>query len=224
MPIARYGITTSSAMVRVLMTLIDFVGRWRTTLVAVTLAIAAYNAQAALAMVRTKLWIPLVTNLKTAFAELWAVMKKNPMAAVTTAAVLLVAAITDIVRAFNSGSQAARAFKTANEEAADAVATESARLEVLISTIRNANASEAERKKALEELNGKIMAAHLGNLTEEQVRTGNLTRLLNAYNAQLERSIKLRVLDKEMERLVQEHRDRQKELETTSCSMPRWIR
>ena len=224
MPIARYGITTSSAMVRVLMTLIDFVGRWRTTLVAVTLAIAAYNAQAALAMVRTKLWIPLVANLKTAFAELWAVMKKNPMAAVTTAAVLLVAAITDIVRAFNSGSQAARAFKTANEEAADAVATESARLEVLISTIRNANASEAERKKALEELNGKIMAAHLGNLTEEQVRTGNLTRLLNAYNAQLERSIKLRVLDKEMERLVQEHRDRQKELESGVSVGTRLIR
>ena len=224
MPIARYGITTSSAMVRVLMTLIDFVGRWRTTLIAVTLAIAAYNVQAALAMARTKLWIPLVANLKAAFTELWAVMKKNPMAAVTTAAVLLVAAITDIVRAFNSGSQAARAFKTANEEAADAVATESARLEVLISTIRNANASEAERKKALEELNGKIMAAHLGNLTEEQVRTGNLTRLLNAYNAQLERSIKLRVLDKEMERLVQEHRDRQKELESGVSVGTRLIR
>lgn len=213
MPIARYGITTTSTMVRLLMTLIDFVGRWRTTLIAVTLAIAAYNVQAALAMVRTKLWIPLVANLKTAFAELWAVMKKNPMAAVATAAVLLIAALNDVIRAFNSGSQAAKAFKSANEEAADAVATESARLETLIATIRNANASEEERKKALEELNGKIMAAHLGNLTEEQVRTGNLTRLLSAYNAQLERSIKLRVLDKEMEELVTNYRKGVKQIE-----------
>lgn len=213
MPIARYGITTSSAMVRVLMTLIDFVGRWRTTLVAVTLAIAAYNAQALVAMARTKLWIPLVTNLEAAFAKLWAVMRKNPMAAVATAAVLLIAAFNDLIRAFNSGSQAAKAFKNANEEAADAVATESARLETLIATIRNANASEEERKKALEELNGKIMAAHLGNLTEEQVRTGNLTRLLSAYNAQLERSIKLRVLDKEMEELVTNYRKGVKQIE-----------
>ncbi len=213
MPIARYGITTGSAMVKMLMQIIEFVGKWRTTLVAVTLAIAAYNVQAALAMVRTKLWIPLVTKLKTAFAELWTVMQKNPMAAVATAAVLLVAALNDVIRAFNSGSQAAKAFKSANEEAADAVATESARLETLIATIRNANASEEERKKALEELNGKIMAAHLGNLTEEQVRTGNLTRLLSAYNAQLERSIKLRVLDKEMEELVTNYRKGVKQIE-----------
>lgn len=212
-PIARYGITTSSTMVKVLMTLIDFVGKWRTTLIAVTLAIAAYNAQAAIAMARTKIWIPLVANLKAAFAALWTVMKANPMAAVATAAVLVIAALNDIVRAFNSGSQAAKAFKSANEEAADAVATESARLDILISKIRSANTSEEERKKALEELNGKIMAAHLGNLTEEQVRTGNLTRMLGAYNTQLEKSVKLRVLDKEMERLVQEHRDRKKELE-----------
>ena len=213
MPIARYGITTGSAMVKMLMQIIEFVGKWRTTLVAVTLAIAAYNLQAAIAMARTKLWIPLVTNLKAAFTALWTVMQKNPMAAVATAAVLLVAALNDVIRAFNSGSQAAKAFKSANEEAADAVATESAHLETLIATIRNANASEEERKKALEELNGKIMAAHLGNLTEEQVRTGNLTRLLSAYNAQLERSIKLRVLDKEMEELVTNYRKGVKQIE-----------
>lgn len=207
MPIARYGITTSSAMVRMLMTLIEFVGKWRTTLVAVTLAIAAYNVQTALAMARTKLWIPLVANLKAAFAALWTVMKANPYAAAATAAVLLVAALNDVIRAFNGASESAKAFKNATEEAASAAELENAKMQVLISTIRSTTASEEERKKALEELNGKIMAAHLGNLTEEQVRTRDLTRILSAYNAQLERSVKLRVLEKEMEQLVEKERE-----------------
>lgn len=206
MPIARYGITTGSAMVKILMTIIDFVSKWRTTLIAVTLAIAAYNAQMLLSMANTKLWIPLVVKLREAFAALWTIMQKNPMAAAATAAVLLYAALNDIVRAFNSASESAKAFKNATEEAAGAAELENAKLQVLINTIRSSTASEEDRKKALEELNGKVMAAHLGNLTEEQVRTRDLTRLLSAYNAQLERSVKLRVLDKEMEQLVEKER------------------
>ena len=87
-------------------------------------------------------------------------------------------------------------------EAKKEITSERSEMDRLIGTVRSSTTSENERKEALEKLNGKLMSLHLGNLTEEKVRTGDLTTILDAYNKKLETQIKLKRLQAKQEELI----------------------
>lgn len=68
----------------------------------------------------------------------------------------------------------------------------------LASAIQSNTSAESDRKAALEELNGKLMSQHLGNITEEAVRTGQATRQIQSYIDMMKKKIVIDGLQKKL--------------------------
>ena len=68
----------------------------------------------------------------------------------------------------------------------------------LVSAIQSNTSAESDRKSALEELNGKLMREHLGNITEEAVRTGQATRQIQSYIDMMKKKIVIDGLQKKL--------------------------
>ena len=82
-------------------------------------------------------------------------------------------------------SKAQRTLNDIHSETTRRMSDERAEMDELVSTVKSLTASENERKRALETINGKLAQQHLGNLTEEEIRTGKAKKTLDLYNQSL---------------------------------------
>ena len=111
-------------------------------------------------------------KLTTAAQMLWnKVLLANPITAVIAVVAYLTAAIVTLSKETSTAEQAQRDYNDAVTDANKQAAEEEASIMRLVSAIQSNTTAESGRKAALEELNGKLMREHLGNITEEAVRT-----------------------------------------------------
>lgn len=134
-------------------------------------------------------------KLTTAAQMLWnKVLLANPITAVIAVVAGLTAAIVTLSKETSTAEQAQRdyndAVTDANKQAADIMR--------LVSAIQSNTTAESDRKAALEELNGKLMREHLGNITEEAVRTGQATRQIQSYIDMMKKKIVIDGLQKKL--------------------------
>lgn len=138
-------------------------------------------------------------KLTTAAQMLWnKVLLTNPITAVIAVVVGLTAAIVTLSKETSTAEQAQRDYNDAVTEANKQAADEEAAIMRLVSTIQSNTSAEADRKAALEELNGKLMREHLGNITEEAVRTGQATRQIQSYIDWMKKKIVIDGLQKKL--------------------------
>lgn len=138
-------------------------------------------------------------KLTTAAQMLWnKVLLANPITAVIAVVVGLTAAIVTLSKETSTAEQAQRDYNDAVTEANKQAADEEAAIMCLVSTIQSNTSAEADRKAALEELNGKLMREHLGNITEEAVRTGQATRQIQSYIDWMKKKIVIDGLQKKL--------------------------
>lgn len=138
-------------------------------------------------------------KLTTAAQMLWnKVLLANPITAVIAVVVGLTAAIVTLSKETSTAEQAQRDYNDAVTEANKQAADEEAAIMRLVSTIQSNTSAEADRKAALEELNGKLMREHLGNITEEAVRTGQATRQIQSYIDWMKKKIVIDGLQKKL--------------------------
>lgn len=138
-------------------------------------------------------------KLTTAAQMLWnKVLLANPITAVIAVVVGLTAAIVTLSKETSTAEQAQRDYNDAVTEANKQAAEEEASIMRLVSAIQSNTSAESDRKAALEELNGKLMREHLGNITEEAVRTGNATRQIEAYIDVMKKKIIIDGLQKKL--------------------------
>lgn len=126
------------------------------------------------------------------------VLLANPITAVIAVVVGLTAAIVTLSKETSTAEQAQRDYNDAVTEANKQAADEEAAILRLVSTIQSNTSAEADRKAALEELNGKLMREHLGNITEEAVRTGQATRQIQSYIDMMKKKIVIDGLQKKL--------------------------
>ena len=195
MPIAKYGITTGSAMVKILSSLINFVSKYRATVITLTTTIAALTVVENYHTMALKAKNFIVVTLWGNLKKLYALVVANPWGAAALAIAAVVGIIADLTRNTND-------LADAEKRAADESANEEARLKVLTETIKSNTTSQTDKKKALEELNGKLMEKHLGNITEEEIRTGAATRVLKGYIEQIKKKILLQELESKLEQSI----------------------
>lgn len=138
-------------------------------------------------------------------AQLNTAMSANVIGAIVAAAVVLVAVLKNVYDEMTKVSEATKMLSDAKKEVRERVIDERVEMDRLVGVVKNANASEESRREALEKLNGKLMEQHLGNLTEEAIRTGRAASVLNTYNRQL--SVRI-----EKEILLEKLKDAQKKL------------
>ncbi|RGH37885.1 phage tail tape measure protein [Prevotella sp. AM42-24] len=138
-------------------------------------------------------------KLTTAAQMLWnKVLLANPITAVIAVVVGLTAAIVTLSKETSTAEQAQRDYNDAVTDANKQVAEEEAAIMRLVSAIQSNTNAESDRKAALEELNGKLMREHLGNITEEAVRTGQATRQIQSYIDMMKKKIVIDGLQKKL--------------------------
>lgn len=138
-------------------------------------------------------------KLTTAAQMLWnKVLLANPITAVIAVVACLTAAIVTLSEETSTAEQAQRDYNDAVTDANKQASDEEAAIMHLVSAIQSNTSAESDRKAALEELNGKLMREHLGNITEEAVRTGNATRQIEAYIDVMKKKIIIDGLQKKL--------------------------
>ena len=138
-------------------------------------------------------------KLTTAAQMLWnKVLLANPITAVIAVVAGLTAAIVTLSEETSTAEQAQRDYVDAVTDANKQASDEEAAIMHLVSAIQSNTSAESDRKAALEELNGKLMREHLGNITEEAVRTGNATRQIEAYIDVMKKKIIIDGLQKKL--------------------------
>ena len=138
-------------------------------------------------------------KLTTAAQMLWnKVLLANPITAVIAVVVGLTAAIVTLSKETSTAEQAQRDYNDAVTDANKQASEEEASIMRLVSAIQSNTSAESDRKAALEELNGKLMSQHLGNITEEAVRTGQATRQIQSYIDMMKKKIVIDGLQKKL--------------------------
>lgn len=138
-------------------------------------------------------------KLTTAAQMLWnKVLLANPITAVIAVVAGLTAAIVTLSKETSTAEQAQRDYNDAVTDANKQAAEEEAAIMRLVSAIQSNTTAESDRKAALEELNGKLMREHLGNITEEAVRTGQATRQIQSYIDMIKKKIVIDGLQKKL--------------------------
>lgn len=138
-------------------------------------------------------------KLTTAAQMLWnKVLLANPITAVIAVVAGMTAAIVTLSKETSTAEQAQLDFNDAISDANKQAADEEAAIMRLVSAIQSNTNAESDRKAALEELNGKLMREHLGNITEEAVRTGKATRQIQSYIDMMKKKIVIDGLQKKL--------------------------
>ena len=138
-------------------------------------------------------------KLTAAAQMLWnKVLLANPITAVIAVVVGLTAAIVTLSKETSTAEQAQRDYNDAVNDANKQASEEEASIMRLVSAIQSNTTAESDRKAALEELNGKLMREHLGNITEEAVRTGQATRQIQSYIDMMKKKIVIDGLQKKL--------------------------
>lgn len=138
-------------------------------------------------------------KLTAAAQMLWnKVLLANPITAVIAVVVGLTAAIVTLSKETSTAEQAQRDYNDAVADANKQASEEEASIMRLVSAIQSNTTAESDRKAALEELNGKLMREHLGNITEEAVRTGQATRQIQSYIDMMKKKIVIDGLQKKL--------------------------
>lgn len=168
--------------------------REKAHLVLVNLKTSALKTMAIVQMALTR-----EIKLTTAAQMLWnKVLLANPITAVIAVVVGLTAAIVTLSKETSTAEQAQRDYNDAVTDANKQAAEEEASIMRLVSAIQSNTTAESDRKAALEELNGKLMREHLGNITEEAVRTGQVTRQIQSYIDMMKKKIVIDGLQKKL--------------------------
>ena len=229
MPVARHAITTSSAGIKILSSLANFVYRFRGEIGLLAAALVAYNAVLAISwawkqrtIVQLKAMYALealqhaltkartvataaynlvmgrltgnLTRATVAQAELNAAMSANVIGAIVAAVVVFIGVMKSAYDEITKLDAATQALNEVERESRSRIADERVEMDRLIGVVNSATSSEKERKEALEAINGKLMEKHLGNLTEEEIRTGRAESRIRAYNEALKTQIKNEIL------------------------------
>lgn len=140
-------------------------------------------------------------------AKLNTAMSANVVGAIVAAVVVLVAVLKSAYNEITKLDAATQALNEVEKDARDRISDERTEMNQLVKTIQSSTTSENQRKEALEKLNGKLMQEHLGNLTEEEIRTGKAQRVLDQYNASMMQRIKNEVLLEKLKDAQRAHAD-----------------
>ena len=190
MPIARYGITTVSMVIKVLSELANFLGKFKytVTILSATITYLVLKKEADVAV--TKLGVLWNNKLATSLEKLGMVIKQNKWAAAATALLVLVGIISDLVRKSKEAAEATDRLNKVRTEAAKKYGEEKSKLDLLLITARNENASLKNRKKAIDELN-RIIPNYNGQLNETTKKYVENKEALDKYLQSLAKKFEL---------------------------------
>lgn len=152
-PAARLCLSTASITVRILSEVVDFVIKYRTTILALTAAIIALTVAESAHVIKLKA-IALWNNVVIAGSKkLWAVLVAHPYMAVAAAVTALIAVLIDLNRQSDTAAKISQELNDIREQAQKEIVEEKTKLENLRKAAMDETRSLNERYAAISELN-----------------------------------------------------------------------
>jgi TP901 family phage tail tape measure protein len=152
-PAARLCLSTASITVRILSEVVDFVIKYRTTILALTAAIIALTVSESAHVIKLKA-IAFWNNVVIAGSKkLWTVLVAHPYMAVAAAVTALVAVLIDLNRQSDTAAKISKELNDIREEAQKEIVEEKTKLENLRKASMDETRSLNERYAAISELN-----------------------------------------------------------------------
>lgn len=189
MPIARYAISGTSALVRLMSLLSDSVIKYRTSILGLVVAIGVWTVATKAHTIATKLSVFWTDKLWLSVKKLGAAIKANPWTFAASAIISLVAVIIDLTRKTDELTSKQKLLNDVNKQAGEIAAEEMTRYKQLRKIVEDNNRSYKERKAALDELKAIVPDYH-ANLNAEGVLINNNTDALDRYAESLIRAAK----------------------------------
>lgn len=190
MPVARYGISTTSMAIKGLMTLMEITSKYSATIVSTTAVIGVLVAAKYKDIAASKLQAMWNDTVRVGLTKLWAVVRANPWAALATVVAIVAGFIIDMVRNTKELTRAETALNDIRSKANEAMAEQKRHIEELLSTARDEAQSLADRQKAINELN-RIIPNYNGQLDATTGKYIENKKALDEYNKSLVRKYQL---------------------------------
>ena len=223
-PIMRHVLSSTTLLLKVLSSIVDFCVKYKAAILTVTAAIVGYwtavklqylwslrlvavqKLKAAALVIEEALLAASILKHKVLRGEITAaaaaqlyfnkVLKMNPMGAAIAAATILIGLYVKFAKSSNDAALAQQRLKEIEEEAERNTRSEVARIEQLRKTIEDETVSVNNRRKAIEELQ-EIVPGYHASITEEGRLYGHNIKILKNYTEQLKNSAKIKAaLDK----------------------------
>ena len=232
MPVVSHIYTTSSLLVRVLLQLVTFIGRYQSTILALTLVLAGYRLQLQYDIITEKLhtavlWLKntAVKTLTASVKKLWAAFKANPLGIVIAALTVLNGLIQDHNRRVKERIELQRTLQRTEERARTKVDDEIQHMVRLLNLAKDENLAKHDRLIALQKLND-IAPAYFGNLKLETLHTEEAKKAVADYirMLQLESQIKEQIAERDELRERARALDRKIDDPTWSDRLKGWWR
>ena len=205
-PAARLCISSASLTVHILSSIIDFVAKYRTTLITLTATIIALTVAETAHIVKLKaiaIWQNVVV---TGAKKLWAILAAHPYLAVAAAVTTLVAVIVDLSRKADSAAKAQEALNDIQREAQKEIVEEQLKLENLRKAAMNETNSLKDRYAAIAELN-RIVPNYNASIDKTTGKYKENKRALDDYIKSLVHLYEVQGAKKKIQQLAEEKAD-----------------
>ncbi len=209
LPVMKYMVTTGSMTIKGLSSMISTFSKHKATIIAVTATIAAYTVAVNASVIADKLKVFWTEKLIVSTRTLWATLKANPWGIVATGAALLLGYLIDMHRAQEKVTVSMKSMEKVQSETEKQFNDQAAKVDMLNKTMRDGNVAYDRRLQAIEELK-RIIPNYNGMLTDEGKLINDNTAAINQYLASLEKQIKLKAAQEELEELYKQKRSLEK--------------
>ena len=234
-PVMKHVLSSTTLLLKFLSTVVDFVIKYKTVLVTLTVAVVGYytavklqylwslrfvavqklkaaamaieEAMLAASILKHKVLRGEITAAAAAQTYFNKVLKMNPMSAAIAAATILIGLYVRFAKSSNDVAAAQKRLQEIEEEADRNTSDEISKIERLRKTVEDETLSVNNRRKAIEELQ-QIVPGYHASISEEGRLYGHNAKILKNYTEQLKNSARIKAaLDKlpEAEKQRDEH-------------------
>lgn len=186
-------------------TLVRFITEHRATLGMLTTAIILYTVWVNKKIILDKMQVLWNEKVLVSIKSVNTALKANPWLAVASAVLVVVGALVDYQRNQNKITQSMRSLESINKKTSDEYDGQAAKIDRLTQMINNNNLSLAVRREKLDELKS-IVPDYNAQLTDEGTIINNNTEAIKKYLVELEKQIKLKAAQEELEELYKKQR------------------
>lgn len=210
LPVVKYTISSTSLLIKGLNALLDFIGRHKILIIALAAEITILNTKRLYGVAIAKkevLWNNRVANSIKGIGK---AIKANPWGLAITALTAFIALLAEGASKTARNTEEMGALGRAHKKAADEFDTESTKIEMLNRQVHDNSLSYETRKEKLDQLK-EIVPGYLADLDREKGLINDNTDALTDYLTQLEKTIKMKAAQEELEEVYRNKRKLEKQ-------------
>ena len=217
MPVMSHFISGTSATMRLLLKVIQFVKDYREVIIATTVSLVAYYAMVNM----QSAWNTFVGGVKKGIAAVKsfnAALLANPYAAIGALLLGLGTAFALVIKRRNEMSLQEKAIADAQKEINEQYIEQKSKIDLLNDTLHDEKLSLEARKKALDELKSIVPDYH-ASLTDEGKLINDNAEAIDNYTAALEKQIQLQVYQEKLTELYKRKMEAEQNLSDSEAAL-----